>query len=86
VLDSARIVLINYALNIMTHIIRRFMEIVRTIKWSGVPSGYGYKEVERAVGKCNCGKEVPLIYHTNKCACGQRYNIFGQKVNKSELG
>lgn len=62
------------------------MEIVGTVKHQ-VPSGYSYKEVDREVGICEvCGHKVELLTHTNKCQCGQRYNLFGQRVNKSILG
>lgn len=62
------------------------MEIVGTVKHY-VPSGYSYREVERKVGKCDvCGRKVELLNHTNRCRCGQRYNMFGQKVNASVLG
>ena len=62
------------------------MEIISTVKHY-VPSGYGYREVERKVGKCEqCGRSVELLTHTNQCRYGQRYNMFGQKVLKSELG
>jgi len=62
------------------------MEIIGEIKHS-VPSGYWYKEVTRKVGRCGiCGRKVKLLSHTNRCRCGQRYNMFGQMVNRSILG
>ena len=62
------------------------MEIVGTMKHH-VPAGYGYREVDRKIGKCDqCGRKVELLTHTNQCRCGQRYNLFGQAVMKSELG
>ena len=62
------------------------MKIVGTVKHQ-VPSGYSYREVNRKVGICEeCGREVELLDHTNRCRCGQRYNLFGQAVNRSVLG
>jgi len=62
------------------------MEIVGTTT-TQIPSGYGYKTVECQVGKCDiCGRRVELLTHTNQCRCGQRYNMFGQKVTQSILG
>lgn len=62
------------------------MEIIGEIDHY-IPSGYSYRCVKRKVGRCEiCGREVALLSHTNRCDCGQRYNLFGQMVNKSELG
>ena len=62
------------------------MKMVGTVKHS-IPSGYWYREVERKVGLCDvCGRKVELLSHTNRCRCGQRYNLSGQPVNKSILG
>lgn len=60
------------------------MEIVGTYNTS-VPYDYSYRQVERKIGKCDCGRKVYLETHTNRCKCGQRYNLFGQKVNRSVL-
>ena len=53
------------------------MKIVGTCKHY-VPRGYGYREVERKLGLCECGKEVALTGFTNTCECGRDYNMSGQ--------
>jgi len=63
------------------------MRIIGTIKWHKPSGAYGYIEVDRKVGECDrCGSKVELLGHTNRCQCGQRYNLFGQAVMESELG
>lgn len=42
------------------------------------PSGYGYREVLRNVGLCECGHQVKLLEFTNTCVCGRDYNASGQ--------
>ena len=62
------------------------MKIVGTIKHQ-IPDRHWYRVVYRKVGECDrCGRRVELLTHTNRCSCGQRYNLFGQAVMKSELG
>ena len=55
------------------------IKIVRTVKYNK-PKGYGYVEVDRKVGKCECGEEVELFEPTNTCTCGREYNLFGQEL------
>lgn len=59
------------------------IDIIRTIKHYR-PSGYGYREVERKVGRCLCGREVGLLFFTNTCECGRDYNMSGQLLASRE--
>jgi len=43
-----------------------------------IPRGYGVREVERNVGKCECGRKVNLVGFTNTCDCGRDYNMSGE--------
>lgn len=53
------------------------MEIIGKMKHY-VPRGYGVREVERSVGRCVCGNEVPLLDFINTCErCGRDYNMLG---------
>ena len=53
------------------------MKIIgKTKHW--VPRGFGYREVTRNVGECECGRKVRLLEFTNTCRCGRDYNMSGQ--------
>lgn len=34
--------------------------------------------IEPSVGRCRCGREIPLEHFTNTCRCGRDYNSSGQ--------
>jgi len=51
-----------------------------------VPRGYGYREVDRKVGLCDCGEEVELLGFTNTCECGRDYNMEGQLLHHVHNG
>ncbi len=53
-----------------------------------VPRGYGFREVERSKGLCECGHVVELLQFTNTCGkCGRDYNMSGQRLaSRSQWG
>ncbi len=62
------------------------MEIIGECK-DYIPSGWGYREVKRKLGRCVCGKEVALLKFTNTCECGKDYNMSGSLLaNRSQWG
>jgi len=59
------------------------IKIIRKVKHY-LPSGFGYKKVDRKVGRCLCGREVELLFFTNTCECGRDYNMLGQLLASRE--